>query len=110
MTTIRTTCRCCDSDVEIDSATAVLAVAEDGSGELLYDCPVCAAPTVQALNPSEARLLRVVGMPHLPLLALDALRPPYPETRPAGGPLGPDDLLELHELLARDDWAAALTR
>ena len=34
--------------------------------------------------------------------------PPHPEQPPAGQAFTPDDLLELHELLARDTWFSAL--
>jgi hypothetical protein len=31
-------------------------------------------------------------------------RPPHPEGPPTGAPFEPDDLLNLHELLAGDEW------
>jgi hypothetical protein len=34
--------------------------------------------------------------------------PPHPEQPPAGQSFTPDDLLELHELLAEDTWYSAL--
>lgn len=34
--------------------------------------------------------------------------PPHPEQPPAGHAFTPDDLLELHELLAGDSWFSAL--
>jgi hypothetical protein len=37
-------------------------------------------------------------------------RSPHPEDPHAGTPFTPDDLLELHELLADDTWCSALAR
>jgi hypothetical protein len=41
-------------------------------------------------------------------LAQDTDLPPHPEQPPAGHAFTPDDLLELHELLAGDTWFSAL--
>jgi hypothetical protein len=82
--------------------------AVDRRARLVHGCAVCGATTV---HPIEARLGRVLiaqGVPSLPDLELRPAEIPHPENPPDGNRWSADDLIELHDLLARDDWFDAL--
>lgn len=113
MTRIRTTCPRC-GEVELRPDELELRIVgwdeedvREGS-TYLFDCPSCADEIVKPADARIAQLLTTGGVPVIctadPLEDASPPRPPHPEGVPDGPPLTFDDLLDLHELLATDDW------
>ena len=113
MTRIRANCPGCGEvdltppDVTLRITRAADGLVGDGS-TYRFLCPDCFELVTKPADSRIAQLLSTGGVPieesgdldHF----LETLRPPHPE-QPAEGPqLTVDDLLDLHELLARDDW------
>lgn len=72
-----------------------------GGPELAFRCPGCDRAYRSVVDQDTARALGWAGVP--------TSRPSedetgHPERPPAGPPLTYDDVLDLHELLATDDW------
>ena len=108
MTNIRVTCLCCRG-VTLFRPAQLLLLAQPGesAGTYLFLCPVCQRLTVRSAPAREIELLIAAGV--RPTEAADPETGVPPETgRNAGRPFTSDDLLDLHLLLADDDWTSRL--
>lgn len=118
MTRIRATCPAC-GEVDLRPDDIQLQIVRDGSGEVgdgstyRFDCPGCAIEVTKPADDRVARLLATGGVEITvarPRVGLEDLAeflddlPTHPEHPPCGPALTTDDLLDLHVLLARDDW------
>lgn len=102
MTTIKATCPTC-GEVSLTSEDVELRVFPDGAHEDFYafDCPDCAQRVRKPADARVVRLLRTGGVE--PTEAAD-----HPEQPPQDlPPITRDELLDIHELLQRDDWLDA---
>lgn len=114
MTRIRANCPDC-GDIELTPDEILIQVAHDDT-ELVGDgsqyrfiCPDCAGTVTKPADDRIVQLLITGGVAlEVAAPSVDA-RPPHPEAPPAGAPLTPDDLLDLHLLLESDDWFGILT-
>jgi hypothetical protein len=117
MTTIRLRCfQCCTEDVV--RADAMLASVEAGeleahfAGVVTWICTHCEQVTTAELTWQPFITLVASGVPLLEEgeddEPPDAL-PPHPERPINLRPFTPDDVLELHELLATDTWFDVLS-
>ncbi len=109
MTRIRANCPDC-GDVELTPDEMLIQVAHDdadlvGDGSRYrFTCPDCAGTVTK---PADDRIVQLLITGGVALEVADPAadpRPEHPEHPPAGAPLTADDLLDLHLLLARDDW------
>ena len=76
---------------------------DDESGAYRFRCPRCADAVVHDATPAICALLVSVGVRE------EVWRLPAEMREQHGGPvLTPDDLLDFHLLLERDDWAEHL--
>lgn len=77
--------------------------AADGSGAYRFRCPTCSTAAHHHASPAICALLRQAGCAeeiwHLPAEFAERHRGPA---------LTPDDLLDFHLLLCRDDWTESL--
>ena len=109
MTNIRVTCQRCGAGVPI-RPTQVLLLAEVGktSAAYLFLCPVCERLTVRPAQAGQVQMLVAAGVP-----VGSTAGPMTGIHRAAGRDVWPtftlDDLLDLHLLLAEDDWFSRLT-
>jgi hypothetical protein len=103
MATIKAECEGCGAVRLRVSDLTVRVCADDERGAYRFRCPRCATAVVHDATPAICALLVSVGVReevwHLPA----ELR----ETH-HGPALTPDDLLDFHLLLERDDWAEQL--
>lgn len=114
MTRIRASCpECGEVDLRPDEVT--LHVVRGGDGALSigssyrFLCPACDELVTKPADERIATLLRSGGVATEETAGTGAdRRPRHPEDPPGGPPLGYDDLLDLHLLLAGDDWFARL--
>jgi hypothetical protein len=111
MTTINIDCSQCRENLSLP-AEAMLATAAAGddtdiAGVVCWICDGCEdVVSAQLRWPEFLRLIRA-GVP-LMEEDLEVELPPHPEHPREGLAITPDDLLELHELLATDTWFSAL--
>lgn len=103
MTTIRATCPDCgDAELTIDQVTVRVCL-HDQQGSYTFTCPTC--DTIVHKN-AEQRIVNILlahGVNRVTWSRLPGIGP-----RPTGPAFTTDDLLELHDTLAGDDWFAAL--
>lgn len=115
MTRIRATCPLCgEVDLTPDDLTLTIVRGDRGNvtGESSYRfaCPDCAEIVVKPADARIARLLETggVAVETRVLTNVDVAEtpplPPHPERAAGGPPLSYDDVLDLHLLLASDDW------
>lgn len=100
MTTVRAQCPVC-GDVKLAIGDLTVRVgADDGvPSTYLFRCPLCEETVSRDATPRIVDLLVSAGAPH------ELWRWPAELTEARTGPaLTPDDLLDLHVLLARDGW------
>ena len=100
-------CPSCRSEVVLTARRMLVRVdAEQAtSGEVVFTCLGCHDTVSVALDAAGVAALVMGGVTFL------SLSPPvieHPEVRPAGPAFTPDDLLDLHDELAGDDWLAGL--
>ena len=118
MTRIRATCPSC-GEVDLRPDDIRLEIVRDRAGEVgdgsnyRFSCPSC---TVEVTKPADERVARLLatGGVDIKITRTDvdiedleefyAELPPHPEKAADGPPLTSDDLLDLHRLLAQDDW------
>ena len=100
MSKIPSACPDCGRSVVLERGDIILGVRSGAPATYTFACPACGTLTAKRADTAAALLLRRCGVPTVTL----AQR--YPESRSPGPPLGLDDLLELHELLATDGWLA----
>jgi hypothetical protein len=118
MTRIRATCPDC-GEVDLRPADIELRIVRSDVGEVgtgsnyRFSCPTC---TVLVTKPADERIARLLATGGVEISIdrtetavgtldpVERLRRAHPE-RPAAGPaLTPDDLLDLHLALRREDW------
>lgn len=113
MTRIRANCPDC-GDVELAPEEVLIEVAHDdddlvGEGSAYrFVCPDC---TTTVRKPADERIVQLLISGGVPLEVAEPEDPPvavHPEQAVGGPPLTHDDLLDLHLLLAREDWFDAL--
>ncbi len=113
MIEIQSICDECGTELNLDPTDLLLLVpteeAEDRTARLVHGCTECGATTVRAIPARLGRVLIAQGVPSLPDLELQPAQVWHPENPPEGSRWSADDLIELHELLARDDWYEELT-
>lgn len=119
MTRIRANCPDC-GDVELTPDDLLVRIAHDdddlvGDGShYRFTCPSCAITVRKPADDRVVQLLLTGGVPiEMPApqepTTAGLTGPAHPEAPPAGRSFTPDDLLDLHLLLERDDWFDALT-
>jgi hypothetical protein len=104
MTMLNTACTRCGQP--LTPLTTACFVVEQPTGQSLTAwvlCPTCDDLVSLALPPVMLAPLTEAGCHVVDVEACV----PYPEQRPGGAPLGADDVLALHELLADEDALAA---
>jgi len=100
MTTVRAQCSVC-GDVKLGIHDLIVRVCTDRvtPGTYRFRCPICDLTVNRAASTRIIDLLVSAGAPH----ELWAWPASFGD-RPVGPPLTPDDLLDLHVLLADDGW------
>ena len=100
MTTVRAQCPACgDVQLQIDDLTVRVCSDEEMPSAYRFRCPGCDQTVHREASPRIVDLLVSAGAPHE--------RWTWPAElaeRHDGPPLTPDDLLDLHVLLADDRW------
>ena len=111
MIEIQSICDECGTELNLAPTDLLLLVPTEDAGRpadrtdrLVHGCTECGATTVRPIPARLGRVLTAQGVPSLPDLELQPAEVPHPENPPAGNRWSADDLIELHELLARDDW------
>lgn len=106
MTTIHTRCPDCDKGIILPVERVTLL-----RGPVVlygFECPGCEAPVVKSTDEKSLGLLELAGVSaDAPVEPAAPLHPELPAPGPA---LTRDDLLALHERLARDNWLADLLK
>lgn len=108
VTRIRATCPSC-GEVDLRPDDVVLELVRDALDEVVegscyrFDCPSCEG---EVTKPADSRIARLLTTGGVEVVESGPVVEPHPENPPAGAPLGFDDLLAFHQLLARDDWFA----
>lgn len=99
---LRVVCRRCSHRVDLDPGGILLVdgPAVKRSSPWAYVCPTCGTFVTRVADEWEVMVLLAAGV--TPITAPE--RPVHPEQRPTGPPLTVDDLLDLHVLLAGEDW------
>jgi hypothetical protein len=102
MSTIHTMCPSCRTAVDLEPAQVLLAVPDvpGATGSYVFFCPSCGDPASKPAGRTEIQLLTVAGVTRPPAPAA----PVDEESRLHGPPFTPDDVLDLHLLLAGPDW------
>ena len=112
MIEIQSVCDECGSELTLDPTDLLLLLpteeADNRTARLVHGCELCGATTVRAIEARLGTVLIARGVPSLPDLELQPAEVPHPENPPDGDRWSADDLIELHELLARDDWYEGL--
>ena len=109
MTTIRANCPSC-GDVQLRATELTVRVcSDDEPGSYWFRCPACERPVAKDASRRIVDLLVSSGVRmQVWRLPAELREPQYP-----GAPLTPDDLLDFHLMLERDDWfddVAAMVR
>lgn len=110
MTTIRATCPSC-GEVDLTPAQIVLTVIRADEAPVgpdshyAFTCPGC---TERVEKPADERIAHLLTTGGVSVSVLDDVEEQGLSLHPEGPPGGPaftyDDLLDLHEALAEDDW------
>lgn len=108
MTRIRASCpECGEIDLLPEDVVLHVVRAPDGlvatGSNYRFSCPDCAGTVTKPADDRIAQLLTTGGVPIEETAAEPAL-PPHPEAPSHGPAFTRDDLLDLHLLLATDDW------
>ena len=100
MTTVRAQCpECGDVQLKIQELTVRVCADDHAESSYRFRCPTCTRTVQRTASPRIVELLVSAGAPH------ESWRwPAELAERPSGPPLTPDDLLDLHVLLADDTW------
>lgn len=104
VTTIRANCPAC-GDIQLTATELTVRVcADDDRGSYWFSCPECERPVTKDASPRIVELLVSSGVrKQVWRLPAEVREPHY-----CGAALTPDDLLDFHLLLERDDWQAEL--
>lgn len=99
VTTIRANCPTC-GDVQLRATDLVVRVcSDDESGSYVFRCPTCAVAVAKGASKRIVDLLVSSGV------RMEVWRLPAELRESRQGPvLEPDDLLDFHLILERDDW------
>jgi hypothetical protein len=120
MRTIRATCPLCSDQVDLQPSEVTLHLVEPLSqtrNRYGFRCPSCEVFVVKPAGTIAVELLLEGGVevdsdeiaPWEREQATATLEgPAHPEDPPTGPAFTPDDILDLHALLERDDWFAQL--
>ena len=104
MTTIRANCPAC-GDIQLTAAELTVRVcSDDDRGSYWFSCPECERPVTKDASPRIIELLVSSGVRKQVWRLPAEMR----EAHYTGAPLSPDDILDFHLLLERDDWLAEL--
>lgn len=104
MATIRASCSDC-GDVELTTVDVHVRICtHDNSGTYRFLCPICHMATVKS---AEARTIDLLVASGVAFTTWDL--PSEMFERSGGKPITHDDLLDFHELMAREDWLEQLT-
>lgn len=112
MTRIRASCPSC-GEVDLRPPDVTLRVIRQQDGNVApgsnyrFACPDCEQLVTKPADDRIAQLLTTGGVPVEDEAPVPA-RPPHPELPPDGPAFTHDDLLDLHLLLAREDWFTQL--
>jgi hypothetical protein len=100
MTTVRAQCPTCgDVKLGIDDLTVRVCVDDSTPSAYRFQCPICDETVHRSASARIVDLLVSAGATH------ELWRwPAELAERPEGPPLTPDDLLDLHVLLANESW------
>jgi endogenous inhibitor of DNA gyrase (YacG/DUF329 family) len=103
VTTIRANCPTC-GDVQLRANDLIVRVcSDDETGSYTFRCPTCAVAVAKGASKRIVDLLVSSGV------RMEVWRLPAELTEPRVGPvLQPDDLLDFHIMLERDDWFGEL--
>jgi len=110
MIEIRCSCRSCEevSAFGLDELVLVLPEEPTEPGpRIVHGCHHCGSTTARDLDEQLAGLLLSHGVTAVPHVGQPDAEP-HPETPPDGPSFTADDVLAMHELLASDDFLAAL--
>lgn len=98
--TIKAECpRCGAVRLRVPDLTVRVCVDDESRGAYRFRCPACDRSVVHTATPAICALLASVGVQQEVWTLPTELR-----ERPSGPALTPDDLLDFHLLLERDDW------
>lgn len=97
------TCPECKAELTLPAHRLLVRVdaGRTSSGEVLFGCLSCDVTVATELDAGGVAALVMAGVSHL---TLSAPIVEHPETRPDGPPFTADDLLDLHDALAKDEW------
>jgi hypothetical protein len=114
MTLVTAKCPQCPTTDSLPADAILVEVAAPGDpsehlgGCARWICSTCSDVVGRAVAWHELALLLAAGARLLSEHVTEPL-PPHPEAPPAGAPFNLDDVLELHERLAGDEWFEHLT-
>lgn len=112
MTRIRASCPTCgEVDLRPDDVMLHVVRAPDGlisdGSEYRFQCPSCAD---EVAKPADERIAQLLTTGGVAVAEAAPELPPHPEFPAAGPPFTPDDVLDLHLLLAQTGWFTELVR
>jgi hypothetical protein len=102
MKPIRTACPSCCATLRLEPDQILLAIGREPPATYTVWCPACSAVNVKQADAIAEWLLRSAGVVPVPAAST------HPESPPGGPSLGYDDLLDLHLLLATEEWLDTL--
>ena len=116
MTTLQTQCPQCGTENAVPAGALLATVSADDldpddAGAVAWICAGCDRVVSAPVARHDLLTLLTAGVAMLEQdgdVAQGSDLPPHPEQPPTGRTFEPDDLLELHELLAGDTWFCAL--
>lgn len=114
MTEISIDCPRCGTSAAVPDAALLVTIAGDDAapelaGHVAWLCATCADLVTVPIGWAALLTLVTAGAALLDEEGGGESLPPHPERPVAGPAFTPDDLLELHELLASDAWFEAIT-
>jgi len=113
MARIRANCpRCGEVELRPDDMELHVMGADREPQAYLFDCPQCCDEVLRPADNRIAGLLHHAGVPtvHVPDAVTELHSVGHPEDPRPGPAFTMDDLLDFHDLLAREDWFESLTQ
>jgi hypothetical protein len=114
MTLVTAKCAHCQKTDSVPSNAMLVEVSADEQpierigGRVCWICSTCTDVVGRELDWHELAVLLAAGA-QLIHEDISEVLPPHPEAPPTGAPFTLDDLLELHERLALEQWVEQLT-